>query len=210
MRIESPRRALSGLLVLSLTLVLAGPSLTAATLNYQESVSGDLPEISPWVLLNLDVGANTVSGSSRLTVSSTAITFHDFDSFRFVVPVGTELTSIQFDATVTSATNPGVVNIDTFFDLGPAPFTTVLGHELISIEPGSLPAGASLSSNLPVGPGEYLLFQGQLQGTFNEDVSWDYTYTLDVVATPLPAVAPMGAALLLLGVMLRRKFGSAA
>src|SRR5947209_4955335 len=99
---------------------LAAPSARAATLNYQESVSGDLPESSPWVLLNLGVGANTVSGSSHVAVSSTAFTAADFDSFRFIVPANTELTSIEYNATITSATNPGVVRIDTFFDQGPA------------------------------------------------------------------------------------------
>ncbi len=112
---------------------------------------------------------------------------------------------ITFD--VTSATNPGDVKIDTFFD--PAPFTTVLGHELITVDPALNPQGASLSSNLPVGPGEYLLFQGQLQATANEDAQWDYTYTLNVVATPLPAAAPMGVVLLLIA-GLGRKFAGRA
>ena len=151
----------------------------ATPIHYNESTDGDLPETAPFPVLDLGSGANTVSGSSTLTTSSTAITGDDFDSFAFTVPAGMQLTSIQYSSHVTNAVNPGLAQFQEFLDTEPS--LTAISQEFIQVVPSDPSAGASLSSVLPVGPGEYLLFQGQFEASADENVSWDYTWTLTVV-----------------------------
>jgi hypothetical protein len=160
----------------------------ATPINYNESTDGDLPESAPFPVLDLGIGANTVSGSSLVTTSNTAVTAGDFDSFEFTVPLGAQLTSIQYNSQVTNAVNPGLVQFQEFLDVAPS---TAIAQELIQVVPSDPSAGAILSSVLPIGPGEYLLFQGQFEATLNENVSWDYTWTLNVAPTPLPAALPL-------------------
>lgn len=62
---------------------------SAAPLAYQESVSGDLPGIGVLPILTLDIGSNTVSGTTGFPVEPPL----DFDSFAFMIPVGSVLVS---------------------------------------------------------------------------------------------------------------------
>src|SRR5262245_46295881 len=62
---------------------------SATPIAYDEGVSGDLPPSYPAPLFTLDVGSNTVKGTTHLTLVNTSV---DFDDFAFVVPVGTHVT----------------------------------------------------------------------------------------------------------------------
>src|SRR5215467_1224728 len=58
---------------------------SGAVVTYDESVSGDLPsQGSPLPILALDVGTNTVKGTSGVAISGIS----DFDAFAFTVSVG--------------------------------------------------------------------------------------------------------------------------
>lgn len=174
----------------------------ATPLNYNESTDGDLPESAPFPVLALGVGTNTVSGSSLLTTSSTAVTGKDFDSFEFTVPVGAQLTSIQYSSQVTNAVNPGLVQFQEFLDVAPA--LTVISDEFIQVVPADPSAGATLSSGLPLDSGQYLLFQGQFEASLSENVTWDYTWTLTVVPEPSSLVL-LAAGIGLLGKVRQRR-----
>jgi hypothetical protein len=171
-------------------------------IHYNESTDGDLPETAPFPVLDLGSGANTISGSSTLTTSSTAITDHDFDSFAFTVPAGMQLTSIQYTSQVTSSVNPGLVQFQEFLDTEPS--LVAISSEFIQVVPSDPSAGASLSSVLPVGPGEYLLFQGQFEASTNENANWDYTWTLTVVPEP-SSILMLSTTIGLLGAVRRRR-----
>lgn len=187
--------------------LLMTPGVGRATpVNFNEATGGDLPETSPWPIFTLDVGANTISGHSLLRADSVEITAYDFDSFQVVVPEGDVLTSMSLSIEFTEIVNPGSVTFDTFFDQGPSPYT-VLKESTVSIYPTSTNPIADLATPLPVGPGQYLLFQGLVQGTTNENVNWDYTYTFNVAASgvPLPGSASMTAALAAAGLLRRNR-----
>ena len=78
--------------VFALALCSTAP-LHAAPIAYDEAVHGDLPDNDPelggFTPFTLDVGSNTVSGSTSEVLGP----FLDPDAFSFIVPAGMEVTS---------------------------------------------------------------------------------------------------------------------
>src|SRR5262245_25895482 len=88
--------AFSQILVGLISVVLSWPVQTASAvpINYQESVSGDLPESGmPLPTLAFDIGLNTVSGRFGRNESYG----DDFDSFAFTIPPGSQLSAGRVD-----------------------------------------------------------------------------------------------------------------
>src|SRR5262245_16322031 len=88
--------AFSRILVGLIIVVLSWPVhlAVAVPVNYQESVSGDLPESGmPLPTFTFDIGLNTVSGRFGTDISYGA----DFDSFAFTIPPGMQLTAGRVD-----------------------------------------------------------------------------------------------------------------
>lgn len=178
---------------LAAMLVLVATSASAGTVNYLESVSGDLPESSGFPVLTLGVGVNTVSGSSFVNFPAGGPSSADFDSFKFVVPVGTILTGITYTSTVTlDTTNEPSLRMEAFVDTV-TPLAASACHEFYIInQPATGPAclvppGNTFSAALPLPADTYLLFEGQFAATNFGVTNWDYTWTLTVQAVPEPA-----------------------
>lgn len=83
-------RCVPALVILALLCVLAGPAV-AAPITYLESLNGDLPDAAPLTLFTVDLGLNTISGSTAFSVPIGA----DIDNFAFTVPVGMEVQSMK-------------------------------------------------------------------------------------------------------------------
>lgn len=172
--------------------------VAAAPLSYVESVSGDLPESSGFPVLMLGAGNNTVSGSQFF--SAIGGVSGDFDSFRFVVPTGMHLVSVKYAAQMTGTvgTLPSLY-VDTFID--DVPVTKALAHEKVNVLDPSQPLADSFALGLPLGAGQYLLYEGQLGGIFNnQSANWNYTWTL-AVENDVPEPASMALVLPALGTL---------
>jgi len=197
---------------LAAMLVLVAGSASAGTVNYIEAVTGDLPESSNFPILALDVGVNTVSGTSFVNFPIGGPNSADFDSFKFTVPVGTILTAITYTSTVTlDTTNEPSLRMEAFIDtLGP--LVAVGCQEFYIINkpatgPTCLgPPGNTFTSPLPLGADTYLLFEGQFQATQFGETDWNYTWSLTVQAVPEPAsITLMCAGIALLGMAAVRR-----
>jgi hypothetical protein len=69
---------------------------------YFENISGDLPELAMnGPVLNLGIGANTVSGSTGMSVRN-GVFLHDLDSFRIHIPGDAVLTDVSYAFTFTN------------------------------------------------------------------------------------------------------------
>src|SRR5262245_37257875 len=77
-------------------LVLLAHVCQASPISYDEAVSGDLPDLFPSTVFALDVGANTLRGTTHVLVIVPVLTSVDFDQFAFTVPAGTHLTDIVY------------------------------------------------------------------------------------------------------------------
>jgi PEP-CTERM motif len=187
---------LSGLLSLAM---LSAPA-AAAPITYSESVSGDLRLPAPVFLL--DVGVNTVSGTSTFGGGSNNT---DFDHFAFQVPAGTRLTSISY-AFVTT-TNIPVTQGETGFilddnpvllnDNAISPTFPALGGDGQMINLFGASPVAMFTSVLPLSTGLYFLYNSFLFIQEPIPAAWtdNYTWSLTVEATAVPEPA----SLLLLG-----------
>jgi hypothetical protein len=167
---------------------LAPLAASAAPLVYNEAVNGDLPELASQLpTLQLDVGVNTISGSSFFD-AVTQPPVADFDSFNFIVPADTQLIAISYTAHITSSVgNPTSLRIEVFLDRFQP--LAALSVEEIFLE--NLPGGGTLSTALPLGPDKYIVFEGQMQiSAAGQRVDWDYTWSL-TVAVPEPASGAM-------------------
>jgi len=174
----------------------------ATPLAYDEAVSGDLGTTFPATLFTLDVGSNTVKGTTAFHVAIPG----DFDNFAFVVPAGMHVIDVTFGyaATITgSSFNLGYL-------LGPgnkgiAPFPPFLGDLFVP----DLSVGSSAhllpGSGLPFGPGTYTVQETGATSLSNDPgvpgdgATVNYTWTLNVVADA-PAAVPEPASLCLLGI----------
>ena len=184
-----------------LAVILLGSSLAAASpLTYQESVSGDLPQLHGGLTLALDIGTNTVSGSSRVEARPIGEPFdplkQDFDSFDLLIASGSHLISATYSFTVTNFSDTAIVNgpgnSDFRLDGGIAQSVLIPGVSPVSLFGGQLPVGAGVHplQNSQLGVTGCLCFIGDF-------IEWNYTWTFQV--SPEVAGVPEPATLGLLG-----------
>ena len=176
----------------------------ADPVHYNEAVSGDLGSVSPFTLLVLDIGTNTVSGTEHyFTVSMPPDV--DADSFAVAVPAGAALASITYATTLTSGTS-GQVTYWLSSGNGAIP---QLANQ--TIELGTLSPFGMFATALPLGTGIYSLFNFSLSSGPNLAPWTDaYTWTLDVASTASPTPEPASLLLFgssLAGMLLRFRMG---
>lgn len=148
----------------------------AAPVNYDEAASGDIGVISGFTVFTLDVGLNTISGSDAFTTSG-----FDVDAFSVVVPVGMSLTSVTYGFSNVNLL-PGTTNLgfgNATIDNG----TTVIDLYSTNIVTATSPI-SMFSSLLPLSANNYGLSNNlRRQG---DGGTWDYTWTFEVAAVPIP------------------------
>ena len=186
--------------VMVVGLIAAGSVARGTPLSYEESVSGDLALPSPTFLL--DIGANTISGTTEWKLSGEM----DLDTFLFVVPSGTVLASINFAfGTTGTAIEAGLFYL--LFDTTPVesafgdPLLDVTGTGSVAFLPGIFPLPADtykLSSG------------GASKNPALSAFSTDYTWTLNVASVPdststLGLLGVAWAGLASIGRLLRRR-----
>ena len=184
--------------------------VSAAPLNYNESIDGDIRANSTLyasTVFDFDIGSNTVSGNSHIYTSTSVpanTSTHDPDSFFFTLPAGSELIAVSY----------AYSNLDMLPDT-----STLLTRFHLSNETGSLheyftidfiddasPLSA-FTSSLPTGENIYKMDNDGYAVTIVGGGSWDYTWTFDVVAVPIPAAVWLfGSGLIgLIGIARRKK-----
>ena len=172
----------------------------ATLLNYNEAVSGDLPEDPPYPVLPLGVGVNTVTGTSDFDAPSPGSISADFDDFEFTVPVGTQLVSFGFTSDVTSVSgSPTWMRIETFIDTGDGSTALACEENWVINEPAfssaclvppSAPNG-TFATAMPLEAGTYLLAMGQFAASNYSVTDFSYTWTLTVDPIPEPSTWAM-------------------
>ena len=178
-------------------LVLFAQVARATPLAYDEAISGDLGFSFPATVFTLDVGANTVKGTTHFFTSNSNT---DFDQFAIVVPVGMQVTDITytFQTQTLPGTNTTVAKSEYRLDNGNAtpvaPFLASLNIDLLGASPVH-PFG----SGLPLGPGTFAVSQFSVTST-GDGGGWtaDYSWTITVEDTGVTAV-PEPATLCLFG-----------
>jgi hypothetical protein len=170
--------------------VLFGMTTTAQAtpVAYKESVSGDLGALPPFTQFTLDVGANTVSGTSHDFATNGDI---DSDSFAFAVPAGMQLVDISYSFVMTPLAGTTESTALTAFILENGNGGSTIASSSINLL-GASPV-IEFGSSLPLGPGTYSLFNASFTSTSISGWTSDYTWTLDVrgAATPVPEPASM-------------------
>jgi hypothetical protein len=163
--------------------------------DYSESVSGDLSG-SPSTAFAFDLGENTISGTTHLTVNFGVTHFDtDFDSFAFNLPTGSKLVALSLVST-TAATNvskahselrlcAGILNCD----LGPL----LLGEETVSFL-AIFPSLVDFGGAIPLAGGTYSVFTSGLgiapiSTELPEGWFADYTWGFTVARVPEPSTA---------------------
>lgn len=138
---------------------------SAAPVNYNESVDGDLSVYGALKLMTLDAGLNTVSGTTAITTDG-----FDGDSFAFSVPVGMELIGLQVSLT----------DLQSNFDyvkwhLNAGGSSWESGNQLATVAAVSPGTG---SYDQPLGAGLYNLSYFSMQGTNPSNASYVFSLTL--------------------------------
>jgi hypothetical protein len=178
----------------------------ATPLNYNEAVNGDLPGAPPYPVLPLDVGVNTVTGTSDFDAPSLNSISADFDDFEFTVPTGTQLVSFTFTSNVTSVSgSPAWLRIETFIDTGDGSTALACEEEWVINQPAFSPAclvppsapDGTFANALPLDAGTYLLAMGQFAASNLSVTDFSYTWALTVDSIP----EPTGAATLFSGLV---------
>ena len=182
----------------------------AAPLHYSEAVSGDLAATagSPFAL---DVGDNTVSGTTQLLLFHNGLHFDgDFDSFAFTLPGDTQLESISLSFRTLSY-NTQSASVEEELCLGAALCgATALKQFTVDVL-GPSPVDLNVGGPLAPAAQPYMLVTRGLgiavaDTTIAEGTGWSsaYTWTLRVapsVAAPVPEPQAWAMWLLGLGVL---------
>ncbi len=159
----------------AVTLLTAGlvPSRSFAN-DYNESVDGDLPSANPLVLLTLDPGLNTVSGTFGNVGFPT-----DHDSFAFTIPGGFSLMGGGVE--VTDNVN-NIVSVQWDLRTGAVAGAGALIEEVFSLSPGADAFGGLPSGTYHMGAVTFSVF-GQSTA--------DYIFSFNVVEVPEPATCTL-------------------
>lgn len=164
-----------------------------ATTVYNESSSGDLSEVGTEPVLDFNSGINSVLGNA--TITQTASSSFDADHFSFVVPAGTQLTSMSVEYTniamhgTTTELSVAYYLRDAFnVPVGSSGFVSVSDSGAISIP----------MSGLPAGPDSYKLTTTYgWDGDFADGGTFDYSLNFSLTAVPVPgAILLFGSGLL--------------
>jgi hypothetical protein len=183
----------------------------AAPVHYDEAASGDINGI-PFMFL--DIGTNTVHGTSLFVHNSSGSNDADLDSFPFIVPDGGVLKSISFAFSVTQQI-PNTITLFVQYRLegdGFPPPALEFGPE-IQFLTGTSPVEL-FESTLPLSEGFYRMSiqtigagGPNLGTTFGGE--WAYTFTFDVAQVPEPGSMSLFATALALCAMARWRRGRA-
>jgi hypothetical protein len=172
--------------IVTISAVLLAARLGYATpIAYDEAVSGDLGATFPATLFTLDVGSNTITGTTHAT--STA----DFDEFAVTVPTGMHLTDITYAFTTTpfdGTTSASIVYELTNGNGTGSPFPGLFIVAALGASPLH-PFG----SDLPLGAGTYGVEEASMTvspstaGGFSTHYTWTFDVTSDAPPVPEPA-----------------------
>jgi hypothetical protein len=179
----------------------------ADPLHYSEAVSGDLAATAGSAFA-LDVGDNTVSGTTQLLLFHNGLHFDsDFDSFAFALPSNTQLESISLSFR-TLAFNTSSANAEEQLCLGAALCGSAALEQFTVDYLGPSPVDVAFAGPLPPAAQPYILVTHGLgivvaDTSIAEGTGWTsaYTWTLRVaptVAAPVPE--PQTWAMWLLGI----------
>jgi hypothetical protein len=176
--------------------------VSAAPINYDEAISGDLRATSSILsstLLDFGVGVNTVSGNMGSTSFSS-----DNDGFFFILPDGSQIVSVSYWFGNINLL-PDTSLLVTRFNLQ-TETRSINEYFNINIINDTSPLSA-FSSSPPIEADTYLMRGDGISHTSNGGGTWDYTWTFEVAAVPIPAAAWLfGSGLLsLIGVARRKK-----
>jgi hypothetical protein len=168
----------------------------ATPIIYDEGVSGDLGDTFPATQFTLDIGSNTITGTTHFTVHSSLASV-DFDHFAFAVPTGMHVTDNTYAFLATPVPGTMSAGVDYRLDNGNAlPVAPLLGDVTVDMLGASLvhPFGTAL----PLGAGTYTLDQFLMGFSPSGDFgfSTNYTWTLSVASD---AAVPEPTSVCLLG-----------
>jgi hypothetical protein len=190
------RTSLPATFVIMMLMPAVVPPAAATPISYSESVSGDLSSHPPApTVFTLDVGVNTVSGTS---FSSNDPFVSDLDSYAFAVPVGMVVTNISYAFVRRTLANATSGDAFFFLDNGNAPFVSgFLAAQVVDVF-GASPV-VMFPSALPLSAGTYAIDNVSLSAIGEPGAAWtaDYTWSLTVAPTATPVPEP--ASLVLLG-----------
>lgn len=177
-----------GVLFVTAALVLCSvDKSTAAPVDYNESVSGDINGL-PFMLL--DFGTNKVTGTSHY-IWNGSVSDADHDGFPFFVPQGGVLKNVSFSFTASPPLPNTIVLFAKYWlmdnDFPPSLLDTTPRIEFLT---DASPI-EFFDSVLPLTAGWYRIMYGEvgaggpsLAATFGG--SWDYTFTFEVARIPEP------------------------
>lgn len=177
---------------LAVVIVLAACPVAApaAPILYEESVSGDLSDVTPSAtVLAFDAGLNSVRGSLYSGVLAP-----DLDAFAFSISAGLSLTVITYVFTLEPDDGNTVATTSWGFDLGNSGLPAELG--VIEVDLFGPSAQTLFAGVLPQGGGLYGFYNIAHGSTTGLD--WSSTYQIDFVVREATTGVPEPASLLLL------------
>jgi PEP-CTERM motif-containing protein len=179
----------------------------ATPVAYDEAVSGDLSSGFPATLFTLDVGSNTVTGTTGGVINTSG----DSDNFAFVVPGGMHVADITFASTATLL--GGATSLELTYAVGkgnqnvgsPPPNQSNRWIGDIFINNFGGPPVHLAANLLPLSAGTYIVqaFGAGFgsSGTPGDGFTVNYTWTLDVVADAAAVPEPASLGLLSTGLI---------